>query len=97
MKTIVIWDDCEASLRFFVVEGDYSHLNGVYLNSCAAKNLDDQLNTLIAYDDCGQPQHKMLDEFPLDECYSYNNDKGPVITRPDIKVIVCGFIRSFIP
>lgn len=31
--TVVIWDSCDANIKFFVVDRDISHLNGKYVNS----------------------------------------------------------------
>jgi len=81
MKTVVIWDTMEADIKFFVLEGDYRHLDQVYLNSCGEDQIEekqDELNDVLAYDEHGRPKVKMLDSFPLEE-------------KPDF-VVVCGFI-----
>ena len=30
--TIIIYDQCDANLKFYVAEGDLHHLDGVYVN-----------------------------------------------------------------
>ncbi len=32
MKTVVIWDACDAGIAFFVIDGDWSYLHGKYIN-----------------------------------------------------------------
>lgn len=39
MKTAIIYHQTDTNLQFFVVEGDYMHLDGCYLNSV---HLDEQ-------------------------------------------------------
>ena len=36
MKTVVIWDTVGMdSIKYFVLDGDFSHLNEVYINAVA--------------------------------------------------------------
>ena len=80
MKTVIIWDSCgEDDIKFLVVQGDYIHLDGVYLNSNATAAQEDELNDLVM--DEGQ-MRKMSDEFPLREFST---------SLSNIQVIVCGF------
>jgi hypothetical protein len=64
MKTIVIWDNCDADLKFFVVEGDFRHLNRKYINSMDATDEEvDEINALVFNED-GSTKVKMFDMFP---------------------------------
>jgi hypothetical protein len=65
MKTVVIWDSMgQDNVKFFIVEGDYSHLNNVYINSGETEK-EDELEALMSYDNEGKTKHEMLSEFPL--------------------------------
>jgi hypothetical protein len=33
MRTIIIYDNYQANIRFFVVEGNKTHLEGIYINN----------------------------------------------------------------
>lgn len=81
MKTIVIYDQLlEQPVKFFVLEGDYTHLDNVYINSANGDEaLMDEVQNIV-YDEDGRCKITMLDAFPvLDRAVSY-------------AVIVCGFI-----
>lgn len=77
MKTVVIWDTCEADVRFAVLEGDYRHLNHVYINQ--VRDTDDTKAKQKAYDKLqnelekifytkdGKDRQAFLDEFPVEE------------------------------
>lgn len=81
MKTVIIWDELNAAVTFFVVDGDHTALNNVYINSTDATNEQlDGLNALIYKDDDGEFKHEALDEFP----------KQAVIEGAN--VIVAGFL-----
>ena len=61
-KTIFIYDQCgQAEVKFFVLEGDYTELDGVYINSTEGEELIDKLNSAL-------PDDKLLlREFPTKE------------------------------
>jgi len=86
MKTIVIWDTCcESNIQFFILDGDYSHLNGLYLNTSPDdKEMEaalDELNELVYGEPDGEyPIVQMLIEFP------------PMSADENYKVIVAGFL-----
>ena len=66
MKTIVIWDNCDADLKFFVAEGDFRHLNRKYINSMDTTDEEvDEINALVFNED-GSTKVKMFDTFPDD-------------------------------
>lgn len=83
MKTVFIYDQCDDQpLSFFVVEGDFSHLNNYYLNSAnITESFEVELNKIL-FKDGGEfgYRYPMLDHFPL-EAYS-----------PDTKIVTVGFI-----
>jgi hypothetical protein len=89
MKTIVIWDDCQANLRFFVVPYNCSHLNGKYVNSTGCSDGEEAEITEMTMD--GDIPKPMLDEFPLNE-FQYMADDGHICHDTEVKVIVCGFL-----
>lgn len=89
MKTIVIWDDTEANIRFFVVPFDCSHLNGKYVNSDASDSEASEI-TEMTQDEEGHSRY-MLEEFPIDELYETADD-GHICRACDVKVITCGFL-----
>lgn len=80
MKTVVIWDDCEANLKFFVVDRDVSHLNGVYVNSLNTTEEQCAEASSLVYDDKGKQVIEMQDEFPVEA------------VKEGAKVITCGFL-----
>ena len=68
MKTVVIWDTCgESNIRFFVLDGDFSHLNNVYFNSYIEGDEGyevklDELETIVCDDGF---KATLLDSFPV--------------------------------
>lgn len=91
MKTILIYDQLDADLKFFVLNGDYSHLNTVYMNSVlpdgatkkaqkAHDKLQEELETLM-YGEGGDLILPYTSNFPVD-----------VLKREDSIVIVAGFL-----
>ena len=51
MRTWVIWDNVDSQIKMFWLDGDYSHLNRVYINSGESSGIcQDQLLKLV-YDD----------------------------------------------
>jgi hypothetical protein len=79
MKTVIIYDDvCSNPIQFFVVDGDYSHLNLVYINQTEDESLLDQLNAIL-FDEKWNYKVEFLDAFPVEEVIN------------GAKVIVCGF------
>lgn len=79
MKTVIIYEQgFEYPISFYVVDGNYSHLNGVYGNCMAFdKSVQTELFKLVFNDDWS---HKpSLSEFPTQAVVD-----GAI-------VIVCGF------
>ena len=73
-KTVMIFDN-EEGIDFIVLDGDFSELNGQYLNAEG-----DELLAELMYDNVtGEPKVKFLKEFPLQEVLN------------GAKVVVCGF------
>jgi hypothetical protein len=80
-KTVIIWDEVGDQIRFFVADGDFSHLDGVYINdSDSDDELLDELKGLI-YNDNYSTKLQPLDSFPQD-----------VVREENTVVIVAGFI-----
>jgi len=80
MKTIFIYDQCcQDDIKFFIVPGDYSHLDGTYINAEDEANPDELLS--ILYDiDCKVFLQELLPHFPVKEL------------TPATKVITVGWL-----
>lgn len=82
-RTICIYDQCgESSLSYFVLKGDYSHLDGIYING-SDEEKEDELHSLLYAKN--RVKVKMFTTFPYDVFEKY-----PV---KEVKVIVVGFIH----
>ena len=75
-KTVIIYDQLDADLKFFVLDGDYRHLNKVYVNQSvegtkkvqkAAEKLQDELTNLVYDPKTGATILPVLTEFPIAE------------------------------
>lgn len=66
-KTVVIWDELDADLKFFVAKKDLSHLNGMYLNSMDTPEKEaDEINNLVYNDKDGSMKVELLVRFPIE-------------------------------
>ena len=85
MKTICIWDTCgQEPLKYFVVEGDQSHLDGTYINLDGDEDRQDELNKLTWDEEKDESTVEFLDAFPK-ELFSQFPNEG-------IEVIAVGFL-----
>lgn len=86
MKTVVIFDQPDKPIRFFVVGEDWSHINGVYINASFRgyyskdKILAHDYLSEYLYDKNGKEKVEFVDKFPVQA------------VKDGAKVIVCGFI-----
>lgn len=82
MKTILIWDMCgQEPIQFVILDGDYSHLDGIFINHVDHDPaLIDELYNLM-YDKAGQYRQKLRRKFPI-----------KTVRKPDTKVIIAGFL-----
>lgn len=80
MKTVIIYDSVfEQPISYYVVDGDYSHLDGVYGNHMGfSQKLQDELYKIVFNEDW--TSKPALDKFPLQAV-----KEGAI-------VIVCGFL-----
>jgi len=66
-QTVVIWNEFELGVQFFVLNGDYTHLDGTYINtlddSDSAEANKEQLYDIV-YDEEGAYRIEMLNTFP---------------------------------
>ncbi len=84
MKTIIIWDSIgEEDIKFYVVEGDHTELNNVYVNSTKHDNYSEE-ELEVAQD----ALMKLVGDFPPEARFPTN----VILSFPDTKVIVAGFI-----
>lgn len=65
MKTVLIYDQCgEASIEFYILDGDYQHLDRVYINGAEEEQeKQDELSALL-YDNKSQKKLKARMTFP---------------------------------
>lgn len=82
MKTILIYDQCgERPIEFYILDGDYTHLDGIYVNhSNHDENLRDELANLLYDEQTGDSLLTPETNFP-----TYEVKKGAL-------VIVAGFL-----
>jgi hypothetical protein len=80
-KTVVIWDQIgQDDIKFAILDGDYSELDGVYINDAHQEQEDvDRLSDLI-YDDNCKEIATFVDKFPVD------------LVKAGAVVIVAGFL-----
>ena len=65
-RTIFIYDSCgEEAIKFKVLDGDYSHLDKVYVNVGDYPSLEDEVVALFCPD--GSAVEHMLGAFPHEE------------------------------
>lgn len=74
-KTVIIYDQLDAVVKFFVLDGDYRHLNNVYINQCdgktkkeqkAADDLQDELCNLVYDPKTGEVLLPVFTKFPIE-------------------------------
>lgn len=80
MKTIIIYSDFQDLPKFFVVDGDYSHLNNVVVNNTNNAQLEDELIALL-FDEKHQFKHKKCNKFP----------HYKVFNKEDVEIINVGW------
>lgn len=77
MRTVFIFDQCDAGLKFFTLNGDFSHLDKIYINSCGPENWSkkqvrelekkqEELTNLL-YQSNGDFKFSTLSEFPMQD------------------------------
>lgn len=83
MKTVIIYDQCgQDEIKFYVLDGDYTHLDGIYINNASqSEALQDELTNLFYDPDTGQELLTPENSFP----YS-------AISRDHAMIIVAGFL-----
>lgn len=81
MKTIVIWDDGQFQLKYFVLEGDYSHLHQIYIN-LTDDNRSEELCSMMYDQKTGADKITMLLRFPL----------AVIRDNPEVCAISAGFV-----
>lgn len=93
MKTIVIWDQMDGEIKFFVVNKDIIHLNGTYINASEQK-YEDELLEILNYGEDGQTGMKLLTQFPIDELVNAYKSAEEITSpaSPTVAVITCGFV-----
>lgn len=81
MKTVIIYDQCgEDDIKFRVVDGDFTHLQGKYVNSVDTSDAEaDEINTVV-FDENWHLLGDFTTEFPVEA------------VREGAKVVVIGFL-----
>ena len=71
MKTIFIYDQCcQEEIKFFIVPGDYSHLNNTYINAGETpedEEKSDELLSILYTENCQIFLQELLPSFPVKE------------------------------
>lgn len=79
-NTIIIFDMGEGEISFFVLEGDYSRLDRVWIGIADGRDKEQEELSDLFWDEKGEPKKEGLTHFPH-EAY-----------RPqETAVIICGF------
>lgn len=91
MKTIVVWDTCgESEINFFVLDGDYKHLDRVRINAYTEdadeEAKQEELHNLVYDVDTGDLLVDMSPEFP------YHIPESVPGYREGWQIIVAAFI-----
>lgn len=86
-KTIFIWDELDQNIKFFVLDGDYTHLDGIYINNYCDEVQTKELLALV-YDENGDKIIEMDTKFPTSTFEDGNFYHGDLV----IEVVTCGFI-----
>jgi hypothetical protein len=69
-NTVFIFDQCgQEAISYFVKDGDFSRMNGMYINACGNdENLESELLSMLYLDDGSEnPETVLTDEFPVQE------------------------------
>jgi hypothetical protein len=80
-KTVVIWDQigCD-DIKFAILDGDYSELDGIYINNSMQEPEDVERLSNLIYDDNGNEIATFVEKFPVD------------LVKAGAVVIVAGFL-----
>lgn len=63
MKTVVIYSNFEDLPKYFVVDGNYSHLDNIVVNDCTNQKLEEELIRLL-FDETYMFKQKLYLSFP---------------------------------
>lgn len=81
MKTVIVWDMCgQENVRFAVLDGDFTHLSGVYINDADVDTDKENELSSIFYDEEGQDKQELREQFPVE-----------VVKSEECAVITAGF------
>lgn len=80
MKTCIIFEEIPENTFFYILDGDHSHLNGVFINLVSAnKDHQDELCALV-YDEQGYCRRESCDLQQIRDA----------LLNPENKLIMCG-------
>lgn len=80
MKTCIIFEEIPKNTFFYIVDGDYSHLKGVFINLVSANNVHHDELCALVYDKHGDYRQESCDLHEFREA----------LLDPDNKLIFCG-------
>lgn len=81
MKTVVVWDQCgQDQVKYAVLDGDYTHLHGVFINDAEGDPEKEDELSAIFYTEDGEDNAELQDDFPID-----------VVKNEECAVITAGF------
>ena len=82
MKTIVIYSSMQDLPTFFILDGDFTHLNEVFVNETGVDpELEDMVCNINSY---AEAVH--LEQFPMEFV------KDQILQGVEVAVIQCGFL-----
>ena len=76
MKTLIIFNDCE-TVKYFIVDGDYSKFNNITFNVSIESDLENECNNWL-WTDQGILKHEMTDDVIIVENKQW--DRVAIIT-----------------
>ena len=77
MKTLIIYNDCMSEIQYCIIDGDFTHMNGVTINSGFNSDLEYEAGLLL-FDEVGNNNYPFDNDTKLVE--DKNWDKIAVIT-----------------
>ena len=77
MKTLIIYNNLEEELKYFIVEGDFSRFDGITFNTSLSDKLESECSEWL-WDSKGNLKHEMSNDVSLIE--NKNWDKVAIIT-----------------
>lgn len=72
MKTLIIYNDCIKELQYCIIDGDYSYLSGVMINSGQDEELERVSENLLFDRESGEPLLQFSTNVSIAESKNWN-------------------------